>query len=332
MLPASKRALPAVRIDSSGRINSISITKKNLANDLSLPLRDLRIVDPSFPKQIQATFKARPRAIVFSIENIKVVVKVNEAIIFNPSQPEVQDFVPALQQQIAQRERNGDSDGPSMHLRFEHQVIDAALQVVCNGLQKKVQVLAPAVEAALRGLRAPGLDVVQTQADELLPLKNDLYELQNRVKELKNAVSDVYETDEDMAMMYLEESAVESNSACGLTPDMNLEMMLENYLNEAEWIASEVQDIIDEIKNTEENVVLQLDIIRNRLLRFELVLSVSSFVVSCGALITGLFGMNLLSHLEMAPGIFWLVSMLISGGMLAIGKACFKYGRKERLL
>jgi hypothetical protein len=36
-----------------------------------------------------------------------------------------------------------------------------------------------------------------------------------------------------------------------------------------------------------ENVELQLDLLRNRILRFELFLSISSFVISCGALITG---------------------------------------------
>ncbi len=55
---------------------------------------------------------------------------------------------------------------------------------------------------------------------------------------------------------------------------MNLEMLFENYLNEVEWIRAEIEREIDEITNTEENVVLQLDIIRNRVLRFELLLYV----------------------------------------------------------
>ena len=29
-------------------------------------------------------------------------------------------------------------------------------------------------------------------------------------------------------------------------------MLFENYLNEVEWISSEIEDVIDEIKNTEE--------------------------------------------------------------------------------
>ena len=36
-----------------------------------------------------------------------------------------------------------------------------------------------------------------------------------------------------------------------------------------------------------ENVVLLLDLLRNRILKFELLLSVASFVVTLGALVTG---------------------------------------------
>ena len=97
-----RTALPAIRIEPSGRVTTTQILKQQLANELGLPLRDLRIVDPSYPNQIQATFTSRKKAILFCIENIKVVVQHHEALVFSPFQPEVQEFVPALQQQIAQ--------------------------------------------------------------------------------------------------------------------------------------------------------------------------------------------------------------------------------------
>ena len=109
---------------------------------------------------------------------------------------------------------------------------------------------------------------------------------------------------------------------------MNLEMLFENYLNEVEWIASEVEEVIDEITNTEENVVLQLDLLRNRILRFELSLSMSSYVVTCGALITGLFGMNLISHLETDKNVFYIVTALLVSGMAAMYTSFNNYQKK----
>ena len=154
--------------------------------------------------------------------------------------------------------------------------------------------------------------MIQTQADELLPLKNKIDELKKRVKEIKRAITDILSNDNDMNQMYLSytdvtnnDIIVDINSSSNsdsdndgnennnennnfIDPDgmkiysnknidikneniivdtMNLEMLFENYLNEVEWIASEVEEVIDEITNTEENVVLQLDLLRNRILR-----------------------------------------------------------------
>ena len=86
---STQRTLAAIKIDRSGKASATQVLKQQLANDLDLPLRDLRIVDPSYPSQIMATFTARQNAILFCIENIKVVVQHDEALVFGPLQPEV---------------------------------------------------------------------------------------------------------------------------------------------------------------------------------------------------------------------------------------------------
>ena len=350
---AAQRSLPAIKVDPSGKAYTTNILKQQLANELNLPIRDFRIVDPSFPSQIQTTFTSRPNAILFCIENIKVVVQRNEALIFSPYQPEVQEFVPALQQQLTQ------AMGDSAVGRFEHVVLEAALNVVCSGLLRRVRALSPVVSSVLDGLRAEsrGLDVIITQVDELLPLKNKIDELRKRVKEIKRAITDILNNDEDMAMMYLpggplpvassptapvaEEAPAQATVVYhgfkkrGLNGEiidtMNLEMLFENYLNEIEWIASELEEMHDEIINTEENVVLQLDLLRNRILRFELFLSISSFVVTYGTLIAGVFGMNLLSHFEQNGFFFYAITALIVSSMGGIFVAFTRYGRREKL-
>ena len=366
---STQRALPAIKVEPSGRVYSTQILKQQLANELGLPLRDLRIVDPSYPNQIQATFTSRKKAILFCIENIKVVVQHNEALIFSPYQPEVQEFVPALQQQIAQAAANDEATGTAGSLRFEHIVIEAALNVVCTNLFRRVRAISPAVASALNGLRAEsrGLEVLKTQVDELLPLKNKIDELRKRVKEIKRAITEVLNNDEDLQMMYLCDpidntlangqsrdskivsiadgsdamgsglsNAVGDNCPVAVSSSLvadttNVEMLFENYLNEIEWISSEVEDVVDEITNTEESVSLQLEVQTNRILRLEAQLSIASFVVTCGALVTGLFGMNLLSHMETDTRIFYFVSFIITGGMTSIWLALTRYGRRERL-
>jgi magnesium transporter len=371
---STQRALPAIKVEPSGRVYTTQILKQQLANELGLPLRDLRIVDPSYPNQIQATFTSRKKAILFCIENIKVVVQHNEALIFSPYQQEVQEFVPALQQQIAQAAANDEAAGTAGSLRFEHIVIEAALNVVCTNLFRRVRAISPAVASALTGLRAEsrGLEVLKTQVDELLPLKNKIDELRKRVKEIKRAITEVLNNDEDLQMMYLCDpinstladslptdskivSITDGTEEVGMSMSMsmssnvvgdncpvavasslvadttNVEMLFENYLNEIEWISSEVEDVVDEITNTEESVSLQLEVQTNRILRLEAQLSIASFVVTCGALVTGLFGMNLLSHMETDTRVFYFVSFVITGGMTSLWLALTRYGRRERL-
>ena len=60
---SSQRALPALKLEPSGRVYTTQILKQQLANELGLPLRDLRIVDPTMPNQIQATFTSRKQGI-----------------------------------------------------------------------------------------------------------------------------------------------------------------------------------------------------------------------------------------------------------------------------
>jgi len=368
------RPLAAVKVDPRGKVYQTQILKQQLANELGLPLRDLRVVDPSFPSQIQATFTARPKAILFCIENIKVVVQKGEALVFSPEVQSVQEFIPALQQQIATMEMAGPL-GIGVAAPFELIVIEAALNIVIQSLFRRVRSLSPAVASALNGLRAEsrGLDVVQTQVDELLPLKNKLDELRKRVREIRRAITEILNSDEDMAMMQLggpqlgaqrvgfapdplasppavavedlSDGSLDSSRRPGpagypiqnpplpgSSPVLNVEMMFENYLNEVEWISAEVEDKIDEIRNTEENVVLQLDLLRNRILKFELLLSISSFVVTCGALVTGLFGMNLLNHYETSPAVFYVVSALLVASMFTGFNAFTRYARRETLL
>ena len=396
-LSASQRTLTAIKVNPTGQVYSTQILKQQLANELSIPLRDLRVVDPSLPSQIQATFVARPKAILFCIENIKVVVQSHEALVFSPSLPEVQEFIPVLQQNILQNlDLRLDPKYQQKRMRFEHVVLESALNVVCSSLFERIRALSPTVEATLKALRAEsrGLDLVQRQVDELLPLKDKIDELKKRTKEVKRAITEVLNSDEDMERMFLVpqsfasvrpvidpastsssaslSSATVSESSPPTTPSLSssssaasmssatignsngngnngnsnrkdsptngsgvdimlIETLFETYLNEIEWISADIEDIQDENINTEENVELQLDILRNRILRFELNLSIFSFIGTCGTLITGLFGMNLLSHMESHPLSFYGVALFTSIICGYLYLALTSFAKREKL-
>eukprot|EP00968_Pinguiococcus_pyrenoidosus_P008671 scaffold636_cov252-Pinguiococcus_pyrenoidosus.AAC.13 len=108
------------------------------------------------------------------------------------------------------------------------------------------------------------------------------------------------------------------------------EMLLEAYLTQLESLTTEAGDVASTIKSTEEMVDLQLDLVRNKILSVELRLSVASFMVALGCFVTGMFGMNLLSHIETQPHAFWTTSTLLVVGMgagyCAFIEACQRLG------
>ena len=373
MTATSQRPLEMIRINCKGESVMAQAMKQQLAKELGLPLRDLRYIDPSYPSQIHSTFIARPGIILMSLEGIKVIVKSDEALIFGVEEPEVKKYVSVLQLHLRHRSALNAEKSPHDNLeyannsRFELLVVDAALNLVCSSLLFKVRELEPLTIAALKDLRAEskGLDAIQTQADELLPVKNILDEYRKRIREIKGAISDVLNSDDDMAMMCLstipttEEqhdrlsssiSSMVSNikqmpasplrrrfrGMKGLSPmEMEFsatESIFENYLHDSEWISAEIDDLLDEIKHTEDHVALQLDLLRNRILKVELVLSIVSFVVSLGGLVTGLFGMNLINHLEKSRHAFAIVSVLLAAGLGSVFQSLYQFAKYQKLL
>jgi Mg2+ and Co2+ transporter CorA len=202
------------------------------------------------------------------------------------------------------------------------------------------------------------MDLVQTQVDDLLPLKNKIDELLKRVKEIKRAITEVHNSDEDMKMILFNTPSISDDGSKPYTCRVNassvmiidtssqseavnveksfsslmyVETLFETYLNEIEWISAEIEEMLDEIINTEEFIVLQLDILRNRILRFELNLSILSFVGTCGAFVTGLFGMNLLSHFETNKFSFYYVSLVAMFGCSLLFFSLKQFAQREKL-
>jgi magnesium transporter len=66
--------------------------------------------------------------------------------------------------------------------------------------------------------------------------------------------------------------------------------------------------------------------------RLELTLSIGSFAASIGAMIAGIFGMNMRSKLETSVLGFWGVSAAICVGCLLVYLAVMRYTRRKRIL
>lgn len=66
--------------------------------------------------------------------------------------------------------------------------------------------------------------------------------------------------------------------------------------------------------------------------RLELMLSMGSFAAALGAMIAGIFGMNMQSTLEMSVFGFWGVTIAIIVGCFYVFLAIMRYTQKKRIL
>lgn len=183
-----------------------------------------------------------------------------------------------------------------------------------------------------------GIDV-RRDLVELYHFANKFSNFETKVKNVRDVVNDLLECDEDLVNMYLsrKSSALTVSSSTATTPSPSsthnqhhpsnvnhheIEILLENYLSMFEELADSVDDVNTSISNTERYINLVLDAQRNALLVLELRFCMFGVACSSGAVLTGLFGMNLMNGLENEPGAFGAVLGLTSavcGGVLWYG-------------
>ncbi|KAI6021689.1 hypothetical protein BKA83DRAFT_4285830 [Pisolithus microcarpus] len=129
-----------------------------------------------------------------------------------------------------------------------------------------------------------------------------LASFKNRARLVQDALEEVLEQDDDLNAMYLtdkKKGAVRQNHEHD-----ELEVLLEFFSKQVEEIVNEAENIESNVQSTQEIVELILDSNRNALLALDLKVSILTMGLGSGALVAGLFGMNLQSHLEEMPYAF----------------------------
>jgi magnesium transporter len=109
--------------------------------------------------------------------------------------------------------------------------------------------------------------------------------------------------------------------------------MLEYYLQRASGTQSEAERQLEGARDLEESIGVSLSARRYEVNRLELMLSMGSFAAAVGAMIAGVFGMNVngIPWAQSAAG-FWGVTAAIVAGCLYLFLAILRYTRQRRIL
>eukprot|EP00559_Dactyliosolen_fragilissimus_P008580 CAMPEP_0184872332 /NCGR_PEP_ID=MMETSP0580-20130426/41231_1 /TAXON_ID=1118495 /ORGANISM="Dactyliosolen fragilissimus" /LENGTH=727 /DNA_ID=CAMNT_0027375119 /DNA_START=69 /DNA_END=2249 /DNA_ORIENTATION=+ len=203
---------------------------------------------------------------------------------------------------------------------FELHSVDTILSTVCKMLSNDCDDLHKYIKDVIQELGAQAMNSSDHVQERLRTLKDDVKEMEGRLQGFVRAMNLILNNDEDMALMNLSrlithpERFIQPVSQNVLTEESDEpELILEVYLQQALSEVNALELIKGKILSTEELVSLKMDVIRNRILYVNLLVSVASLCVACASFVGSIMGMNLINHAETSANAFWIVTFLTIG-------------------
>ena len=77
-----------------------------------------------------------------------------------------------------------------------------------------------------------------------------------------------------------------------------VELLLGSYSADLDEIETEIKIFIDMIEDTDQFISAHLDSVRNEIIKMSLFIEVGGLIMGFGAVVSGIFGMNLTNHVE----------------------------------
>lgn len=302
--------MPFIEIADNGEMTTRLSNKRSLSAEFDLHIRDLR---PIFSLRQVSTIMRRGQAIVVNFKSIKMIIAPDRVLVFNLENPNVEKhFVPYLASALSTRDES----------QFELSAIDATLREVVRHLQRKFQYIDETSQTLLQSLESATQDETLTQ---LLHLKKRLSVLESRAQEVEDLINELLESDEELGDLLFESTK---------RPELlkETESILEDSLEQTEVISHQIDQLNENIDDTQEIISLRLASLRNRIIRFDLIISVITSIFALLAVVVGLYGVNLKNHLEESPWAFLVLTILLFVLSALVWGGIKRYMEKHKLL
>ncbi|CAN8301026.1 unnamed protein product [Cochlearia groenlandica] len=311
-----------VEVKATGAVSTRKINRRQLLKSSGLRPRDIRSVDPSlFMTNSVPSLLVREHAILLNLGSLRAIAMRDRVLIFDYNRRGGRAFVDTLMPRINPRSMNG-----GLSMPFELEVVESALISRIQRLEEMLMNIEPRVQVLLEVLpNRLTADILE----ELRISKQRLVELGSRAGALRQMLLDLLEDPHEIRRICIMgrnctlrrgnddmECSLPLDKQIAEEEEEEIEMLLENYLQRCESCHGQAERLLDSAKEMEDSIAVNLSSRRLEVSRFELLLQVGTFCVAVGALIAGIFGMNLRSYLEEQASAFWLTT----GGII-IGAA-----------
>jgi len=311
-----------------------SLTKDEFVDSIKehhLPLRDLRMLvksgDSWRTKHPSLCPRPASKCFIFEIEHIKLLCFSERCIIFQPEEHasatdrfirelkeqfrcKTNSEVPGLTSQISMKTLYTDfSIGNMRDQDFEFIILESALDNIVSKFKRHLKIKRPALDMLLQQIE---LQPETTGLKRLLAVKKSLLEFEQRVEHLMKVVQQLMADKEDMVDLYLTrpQRMVEQHE--------EVEQLFEAHAADLEEIVTETKIFNEMIEDTDQFISAHLDSVRNEIIKLSLFIEIGALVMASGAVVSGIFGMNLLSRIEEFEHGFMLICLAILVMMICI--------------
>ncbi|XP_021767395.1 magnesium transporter MRS2-11, chloroplastic-like [Chenopodium quinoa] len=327
-----------VEVKSDGMVSTKTINRRNLLKTSGLRPRDIRSVDPSlWLTNSMPSLLVREHAILLNLGSLRAIVMQERVLIFNYNRRGGKAFIDSLLPRLKSVNTNG-----VLSMPFVLEVVEAALVSRIQRYEQRMMEIEPRVQSLLEVLpnRLTG-DILE----QLRTSKQTLVELGSRAGDLRQMLLDLLEDTQELRRICImgrncTVDRITHSLECSVALDKDIaeeeeeeiEMLLENYLQRCESIHGQAERLLDSAKEMEDSIAVNLSSRRLEVSKVELLLQVGTFCVAIGALIAGIFGMNLRSYLEEHVFAFWTTTAGIMIGIVVGFYLMYVYLKNRKIL
>ena len=362
---AADEPFAMVELTAGGQINRYQSTLTSMHATEKLSTRDVRLLRSS-TSVLVVREGSSSNYILFDFGDLRGVLQHDRVTLVGAGRPAVLAVGSEIQQRLA---LSRGEDAPfevrvlECVLELTHAILDDSLRRLSALVSSTLAELSDSEQGA-NSERRRG-----EALSRLLPMQISLNSLQAKARRYVSVLEEVLESDDDMADMCLSllhrraaadaaeergedhsepaaevsfleaevaaragsESADREASELLEEEQERIEELLDVYLARFESLTDRIETLASEIETTQGVLELTLDNERNRIARLELVLSMAGLSIGGSAMVSGFFGMNLLSGVESAAGLFWYVTaMSVSASLVLFGTCWRRYRSLSR--
>lgn len=312
--------------DKNGNVKVVSgeFKRSELLSKNGLLPRDLRKLDTGV-STIVPSILVRQNSILVNLLHIRALIKADMVIIFDAYGSTDSQTQSIFMYDLTHKLRGDDS---SVNLPYELRALEAIFISVVTALDAEMQVLTSVVNGILSELET---NIDRSKLRHLLVQSKKLSAFLQKATLIRDAIDELLEQDEDLAGLYLTEKQQ------GIPRDeqgdhSEVEMLLESYYKHCDEIVQTVDNLVSNIRSTEEIINIILDSNRNSLMLLDLKFQIGTLGLGAGAFISALYGMNLKNFIEESEyGFVGVTSVVMVSTFLVILMALRNLRRVRRV-